>query len=627
MAEAPNITNSFFNMFNAYGGQIPVSGTSVPTFFLAVDKIGKDENGKDVVSYRKPSVVKTREVIVKDKNGKETKKIENASYDIEANNIYAPLSLFSDFKLFHYSGITGFMYPNDPNFSEKYFDDKKSRTGIMWANMEPNYQNIIEAYSGIEAGSYKIQDFIYNKYFNKIPPNYLITLRRYSNACDDIPFTLGWDEYVHSNLYPESVQLPIATATTYISEIAGNKMEDVLKFSFGTNWAEKESEIQSISSQTPGATGFGIGQNLFSNGAGSQHSMGDFSGHFNAGLNAMGTNLFTGMNLTYAQQTVAEAYAGIDPWEKFSKYTQGPVDVVKKTKARDQGLEFTHDFNLKFEYELKSLKFVNPKIAMLDIISNMIMMGTNTGTWWGGATRYFGTGGGYGKQIGDLSLFAKGDYAGYFKSVANRVTDNIGKLTGKDFDFSLESVIGLAKDVLKGGLANMLGSLINGNLGKMGATPPAHALLSGAPTGYWHVTVGNPLNPIAMMGNMICNNIEVVMGEGLGYDDFPVNVAFNCTLSHGKPRDAGDIESMFNAGKGRIYMSPYLGNGETPDGVDGSTAEKMKELYKQIGNRRDVNHIGENVGKNKSVAGGYNKGNTKSSLLNKTIDQVVAYTR
>ena len=45
------------------------------------------------------------------------------------------------------------------------------------------------------------------------------------------------------------------------------------------------------------------------------------------------------MNLTYAQQTVAEAYAGIDPWEKFSKYTQGPVDVVKKTKARDQGLE------------------------------------------------------------------------------------------------------------------------------------------------------------------------------------------------------------------------------------------------------------------------------------------------
>ena len=117
------------------------------------------------------------------------------------------------------------------------------------------------------------------------------------------------------------------------------------------------------------------------------------------------------------------------------------------------------------------------------------------------------------------------------------------------------------------------------------------------------------------------------MGEGLGYDDFPVNVAFTATLSHGKPRDAGDIESMFNAGKGRIYMSPFLGNNENFDGSDGAATEKMKELYKQIGNRKDVNHIGENVGKNKSTAGGYNKGNTKFPLLNRTIDQVVAYTR
>lgn len=615
-----NITQSFFNMFNAYTDTVAVSGTSVPTYFLAMDKTNNS------VSYKKPVVIREGHVVVDEKNKNKEKKIEGAIYDLESNNIYAPLSLFSDFKLFHYSGITGFMYPNDPNSSNKYFDNKTARAGIMWSDMEPSYPNIIEAYKGIESASYKIQDFVYNKYFNKIPPNYLITLRRYPNACDDIPFTLGWDEDVHQNLYPTSVQLPIATATTYMSEMAGNKMEDLLKFSFGMNWSDKESEIQAISSQTPGATGFGIGQKLFNNGAGSYHTMRDFSGHFNAGLNAMGTNLFTGMNLTYAQQTVAEAYAGIDPWEKFSKYTQGPVDVIKKTKARDQGLEFTHDFNLKFEYELKSLQFVNPKIAMLDIISNMIMMGTNTGTWWGGATRYYGTGGGYGKQIGDLSLFAKGDYAGYFKSVANRVTDNIGKLTGKDFDFSMESVLGLAKDILKGGLFNMLGSLINGNLGKMGATPPAHALLDGAPTGYWHVTIGNPLNPIVMMGNMVLNNIEVVMGDGLGYDDFPVNVSFVCNLTHGKPRDAGDIESMFNAGKGRIYMSPYLGknNGE---GISGEMNEKMKTIYQQIANRKDVNHIGENVGINKSVASGYNKGDTRFPLLNKTIDQVVAYTR
>lgn len=610
---ADNISESFGNMF--YSTPLEVSGTSVPTYFLAT------ENGK----LKKPHVLSRTSSIPDEKNPNKTQTVTNSIYDMEANNIYAPMSLFSDFKLFHYSGITGFMYPGDPNATTKYFDNKNARSGLMWANMEPTYANIIEAYKDIESAAYKVQDFVYNKYFNKIPPNYLVTLRRYANACDDIPFTLGWDENLHQQLYPTSVQIPISTATTYISEAAGNKMDDILKFTFGTNWADQESEIQQLNSATPGATGFGLGQRLFMNGAGTQREGVLFAGHMKAGLNAMATNMFTNTNLTYAQQTVAADYAQIDPWAKFSKYTQGPVDVVKKTKARAQGLEFGNDFNLKFEYELKSLQFVNPKIAMLDIIANMIMMGTNTGTWWGGATRYFGNGGGYGKQIGDVNLFRKGDYAGYFKSVANRVTDSIRSINGGGLPSSLKEVIDLALTIAKGGLGNMIGSLINGNLGKLGATPPANALLNGEPTGYWHVTIGNPLNPVAMMGNMICNQIELVMGEGLGYDDFPVNVSFNCQLMHGKPRDAGDIESIFNAGKGRVYQSPFLGS-RGDSGVDMQATEKMKEIYKQIAGRRDVNHIGENVGK-KTGGNGYNNGNTQFPVLNNVIDQVVAYTR
>ena len=610
---ADNISESFGNMF--YSTPLEVSGTSVPTYFLAT------ENGK----LKKPHVLSRTSSIPDEKNPNKTQTVTNSIYDMEANNIYAPMSLFSDFKLFHYSGITGFMYPGDPNATTKYFDNKNARSGLMWANMEPTYANIIEAYKDIESAAYKVQDFVYNKYFNKIPPNYLVTLRRYANACDDIPFTLGWDENLHQQLYPTSVQIPISTATTYISEVAGNKMDDILKFTFGTNWADQESEIQQLNSATPGATGFGLGQRLFMNGAGTQREGVLFAGHMKAGLNAMATNMFTNTNLTYAQQTVAADYAQIDPWAKFSKYTQGPVDVVKKTKARAQGLEFGNDFNLKFEYELKSLQFVNPKIAMLDIIANMIMMGTNTGTWWGGATRYFGNGGGYGKQIGDVNLFRKGDYAGYFKSVANRVTDSIRSINGGGLPSSLKEVIDLALTIAKGGLGNMIGSLINGNLGKLGATPPANALLNGEPTGYWHVTIGNPLNPVAMMGNMICNQIELVMGEGLGYDDFPVNVSFNCQLMHGKPRDAGDIESIFNAGKGRVYQSPFLGS-RGDSGVDMQATEKMKEIYKQIAGRRDVNHIGENVGK-KTGGNGYNNGNTQFPVLNNVIDQVVAYTR
>jgi hypothetical protein len=206
------------------------------------------------------------------------------------------------------------------------------------------------------------------------------------------------------------------------------------------------------------------------------------------------------------------------------------------------------------------------------------------------------------------------------------VTDSIRSINGGGLPSSLKEIIDLALTIAKGGLGNMIGSLINGNLGKLGATPPANALLNGEPTGYWHVTLGNPLNPIAMMGNMICSQVEMVMGEGLGYDDFPVNVSFNCQLTHGKPRDAGDIESMFNAGKGRIYQSPFLGSRDD-SGVDLQATQKMKEIYKQIAGRRDVNHIGENVGRKTGDGNGYNSGDTQFPVLNNVIDQIVAYTR
>ena len=54
---------------------------------------------------------------------------------------------------------------------------------------------------------------------------------------------------------------------------------------------------------------------------------------------------------------------------------------------------------------------------------------------------------------------------------------------------------------------------------------------------------------------MICDNSTMTLGAGLGYDDFPMEVKFEVDLKHGKPRDKGDIENMFNAGQGRIYAS------------------------------------------------------------------------
>ena len=81
------------------------------------------------------------------------------------------------------------------------------------------------------------------------------------------------------------------------------------------------------------------------------------------------------------------------------------------------------------------------------------------------------------------------------------------------------------------------------------------AFFTGAPVGEWHLTVGNPCNPIALIGNLLCDGVAIEFGETLGPDDFPTHMKATFTLRHGRDRERGEIESIFNRGDGRLYQS------------------------------------------------------------------------
>jgi hypothetical protein len=81
------------------------------------------------------------------------------------------------------------------------------------------------------------------------------------------------------------------------------------------------------------------------------------------------------------------------------------------------------------------------------------------------------------------------------------------------------------------------------------------SFLTGAPIGEWHLTIGNPCNPIAMIGNLICDDVAIEFGEALGPDDFPTSIKATFTLKHARARERGEIESIFNRGDGRLYQS------------------------------------------------------------------------
>ena len=103
-------------------------------------------------------------------------------------------------------------------------------------------------------------------------------------------------------------------------------------------------------------------------------------------------------------------------------------------------------------------------------------------------------------------------------------------------------------------------------------------MLSGYPTGDWHLVVGNPLNPIAMIGNLVCTNVKITFGDDLGPDDFPTELKATYTLQPGRQRHRGDYESMFNRGNGRLYLGQLVSSGETTKGYINTRGVYVNEI-------------------------------------------------
>ena len=192
----------------------------------------------------------------------------------------------------------------------------------------------------------------------------------------------------------------------------------------------------------------------------------------------------------------------------------------------------------------------------MDILSNFLILTGNYGTFWGGETIFYGNRT-IAPQYGNPTLLREGKYGAYLLSLAGDVKEGFKKITQMDSinstgDF-FQALWNGIKNVGSGFLQGLVGNLLGGNIGVAGEGIAVPALLSGNPSGFWHVTVGNPLDPIAMMGNMAVTKTTVQFGDTLGYDDFPTEIKFVVDLEHCKPRDNAQIETIFNGNKGRFY--------------------------------------------------------------------------
>jgi hypothetical protein len=431
---------------------------------------------------------------------------------------------------------------------------------------------------------YFFTDFVFSKYWNKIANNRLITLRRYpAPILDNLKFP-GMSGNVNSGSSQTTdanatdigsssaikAFTPMASAVTYFGGETGNTLNSLLKFTTGVNWGEVQGEIWNATTDSVPDNMSGIGT-IFKGVGKLAELLNVTAGNFDPEFIAAGGVLPP------------------DPYNDgpFENRIQGPVNRIDKVMKRDPGLKYENNLSLTFEYVARPVGGINPKAVLLDILSNFLVIGSASAVFFGGAHRFMNDPAKY-PFVGNAKKLYEGkpiEYAedaikkfsgdqGILQEAATEFLASIKGFWNQLFSGEKGSPWGAGTSIFEGGTGNLIKNAIaKKTAGQVPYLKGMKSILTGEPVGEWHITIGNPLNPIAMIGNLVCDNIQVEFNEELGPDDFPTEMKVTVNLKHAMARDRDAIESIFNRGMGRIYNLPdgFLGSADYQTVVDPTT--------------------------------------------------------
>ena len=416
---------------------------------------------------------------------------------------------------------------------------------------------------------YKYSDFMYCRDVGKISNNHLITLRRFAAPVRDNIFQYTGTDTQTSNEVPGDIGRLITWFGT-----PENKLEDILKYSFHASWREMEAARQDLDSQendtARGLTGGLV--NLFN----TEHAEG-----VEKGINASAFSMLLKDDASeydkgpYADNPAVNGRM----FDKHKIYE--PKDTVRSKYEYEGNLKFSQQFTLTFNYKLRGYDNINGKTAMLDLLGNILAVTYKKGKFWPGEQHIIGAPQnkqGWDKAIGmqNTAIAASGTFLGSLcngGSLSDAASSAMNIIQGADLGKDINQA---AKDLLNklkaGGLQSIFSGLMKNALGRP-AVYAFDSLLTEGETGTWHVTIGNPLNPIASIGNLIIDgDVEITHGGPLGLDDFPTEITVKVPLKHAMPRDAVDIQRMFTKGRRAIYAEIV------PDLTDPNKEEKYNYI-------------------------------------------------
>ena len=476
--------------------------------------------------------------------------------------------------------------------------ESRNPTAKMIIDVTSNVTNKVPAYldpsSPYRGQIYNVKDFIFCKYYGIIPNNRMITLRRFANPTLDslrvIPnsqagdFIVGADKKVNFKMVDvpdlgrmqdltarENTSLPVAQAVTYFGGDTGNSLNAILGISTGLNFTlGTQDPVKNEQTGDPGLMNSPYGDLIKS-----------YVQSGTSGLDVEGIDKLVGTLLSpeksenrLKRALLDEAVSAEGP---LSKKIFVNVNTVNQMYYRAQGFTGgTDSFTINFDYTLSSVGQVNSKLLFLDLMTNLLSIGSDYGQFLSPELRLSQT---------NTGLGFPGGPAGYAKSIVDPIQylrDTVSKMLSKstvERQLAAEKSVSEEMSQMVTEIKNFANDPDNKPLGKDSKLYRSISvmlsdaflrkvyyqpiMLSGYPIGEWHLVVGNPLNPIAMIGNLICTNVKVSFNDELGPDDFPTEIKASFTLAPGRQRHRGDWESMFNRGNGRLYLGQLTSSGES----------------------------------------------------------------
>ena len=410
---------------------------------------------------------------------------------------------------------------------------------------------------------YKYADFMYCKDLGKFANNHLLTLRRFAFPVGDNIFTEAAMAKQNNNW---STMGDIGRLVTWFGN-DDNKLEDILKYDYEATWKPLRSEINRVESKEgEGADAPGGTKNLFNKAI---LAIGQTNYSYIKAL-TKGTN--PALTLPFMSVPIPAGQYQNDPVVLGQNYdahkVYEPANTIRETNIYDGELKFNQEFSITFNYTLRAYDNINPKAAFLDLLGNIMVVTYRRGRFWGGENSILGvsrdksmwnianniikkgsdTAKRYSSQLlnGDTQEAVnsmKGDIANFYekgKELVQNFLNNtdLSKLAINVFNNGIDAVTGILQNHLGRPAIYQFNSILDGDL-----------------TGLWHLTVGNPLNPIMSIGNLIMTKAEVQHYGPLGIDDFPTGLKVTVSLKHAQPRDSARIEHMYTKGLGTIYQS------------------------------------------------------------------------